>query len=184
MRQTDLVPRGDDGGFDFVPDDWTAEDGAVVGKLLSFGLSNTLQNDLLGVAADRNGDVWGVGRWSNPASSAFDDTLTEHPAGASWVTAPTSSPGATINTLSAVAGFSPTRFLAVGGWVGDDRGHTLIESWDGSAWTTVRSPDPGTVQNELRGVTYASRSDAWTVGDEQGPTAAVQTLILHRACAS
>jgi len=144
---------------------------------------SSTQNDLLGVAADRNGDVWGVGRWSNPASSAFDDTLAEHPAGASWVTAPSPSPGATINTLSAVAGFSPTRFLAVGGWVSDGRGHTLIESWDGSAWTTVRSPDPGTIQNELRGVTYASRSDAWAVGDEQGPTAAVQTLILHRACA-
>ncbi|HLH28956.1 MAG TPA: penicillin acylase family protein, partial [Acidimicrobiales bacterium] len=38
-------------GWTFVPDDWTAEDGAAVGKLLAFGLSNTLQNDLLATLA-------------------------------------------------------------------------------------------------------------------------------------
>jgi penicillin amidase len=38
------------GEFDFVPDDWTAEDGAAVGKLLGFGLSSTLDSEVLATA--------------------------------------------------------------------------------------------------------------------------------------
>lgn len=36
--------------LDFVPEDWTAEDGASVGKLLGFGLSSTLDSEVLASA--------------------------------------------------------------------------------------------------------------------------------------
>ncbi len=38
------------GELDFVPDDWTATDGASVGKLLGFGLSSTLDSEVLATA--------------------------------------------------------------------------------------------------------------------------------------
>ena len=38
------------GEFNFVPEDWTAEDGASVGKLLGFGLSSTLDSEVLATA--------------------------------------------------------------------------------------------------------------------------------------
>lgn len=38
------------GEFDFIPENWTAEDGASVGKLLGFGLSSTLDSEVLATA--------------------------------------------------------------------------------------------------------------------------------------
>lgn len=38
------------GELDFVPENWTADDGAAVGKLLGFGLSSTLDSEVLATA--------------------------------------------------------------------------------------------------------------------------------------
>jgi len=55
---------------------------------------------------------------------------------------------------------------------------TLIEHWNGTSWSIVASPNTGTLQNVLRGVTCASASDCWAVGDYWNG-GAFQTLIEH-----
>jgi len=45
-------------------------------------------------------------------------------------------------------------------------GQTLIEHWNGTAWSIVSSPNTGAAQeNYLFGITCASASDCWAVGD-------------------
>ena len=54
----------------------------------------------------------------------------------------------------------------------------LIERWDGTSWAIVSSPNTSaTVENILSGVTCASASNCWAVGDYSTSNVIFQTLI-------
>jgi len=46
---------------------------------------------------------------------------------------------------------------------------TLILHWNGSRWSRVTSPDPGIFHNFLEGISAATASDVWAVGEEDNP---------------
>jgi hypothetical protein len=54
----------------------------------------------------------------------------------------------------------------------------LIEHWDGAAWAIVASPNANDHDNSFVGVTCASASDCWAVGNYYDG-ANLQTLIEH-----
>ena len=73
------------------------------------------------------------------------------------------------------------RVRAVGDYIVAGNVRTLIERWNGTAWTLVPSPSPASSYNILSGVTAASASDAWAVGQSSGNPAGhvFQTLAEH-----
>jgi hypothetical protein len=54
---------------------------------------------------------------------------------------------------------------------------TLVEHYDGNSWTVVTSPQIA-LSNELTGLTCASASDCWAVGNQDNGTV-YQTLVEH-----
>lgn len=123
------------------------------------------ENQLYGVAALSNSNVWAVGGHGS-------DALIEHWNGSGWRI----SRGASVfsgTSLQAVAGSASNDVWAVGyeGW----RQYPLIEHWNGSAWTKVAQPvPPYTGGAQLFGVAALSPTDAWAVGQWQG-----EPLFLH-----
>src|SRR4029077_539499 len=80
------------------------------------------------------------------------------------------------NFLNDVACVSASDCWAVGDYYTSSASQTLIERWDGSSWAIVSSPNTSATQfNVLYGVTCASASDCWAVGDYY--TGNTQTLI-------
>src|SRR5262249_24758516 len=110
-------------------------------------------------------------------------TLIEHWDGSSWSIVPspntsTSQP----NLLRGVACTSASDCWAVGEYnlVSSGPNNALIEHWDGSSWSIVAPPNTNASQDELWGVTCASESECWAVGDYNVTTGSnFQTLIEH-----
>lgn len=143
-----------------------------------------VNNQLLGVAAVSDNDVWTVGWAQDPnAPSYVKRTLIEHFNGSTWNIVP--SPNKrddTISELYSVAGTSATDVWAVGSSNdGKLPSRTLIQHWDGAAWSIVPSPSPDNQFNELRGVAAISANDAWAVGYRGGTKnqTPIETFILH-----
>ena len=134
-------------------------------------------NTLLAVAAVSTTDVWAVGRAEGPGG-AQAPPLIEHWNGTSWsiVTAPKH-----VGVLDGITAISTNDVWAVGQFSNASGVfQTLIEHWNGHTWRVVSSPNASTHNNFLNGVTAASASDIWAVGDFL-PAANVpeQTLTLH-----
>lgn len=148
------------------------------------GGSPPLRNELLGVAALSNNDVWAVG-WSQlPGGPPFvKRTLTQHFDGTSWSIVPSPNPdGDIITVLYSVSGTSADDVWAVGSTHDNTApSKTLIVHWDGTQWSVVPSPSPDTQLNELLGVAAISANDAWAVGWRGGThdETPLETLILH-----
>ena len=76
----------------------------------------------------------------------------------------------TFNTLTAVAGDSPSDAWAVG-YTGNPRVpfpvfQTWIEHWNGSTWNITTAPTiPSSTSSQLLGVAAISSTDAWAVGN-------------------
>ncbi len=64
------------------------------------------------------------------------------------------------------------------GYGSGDYDQTLIEGWDGTSWSPAASPDSGTSDNDLYGVTCASSTECWAVGDYWGSDDGPHILIL------
>ena len=143
-----------------------------------------VNNQLLGVDAVSNNDVWAVGWAQDPNGPVYvKQTLIEHFNGSVWTIVP--SPNKSSDTLSILYSVSATSANDV--WaVGSSQdgklpSRTLIQHWDGTAWSIVSSPNPDSQFNELRGVAAISANDAWAVGYRGGTKneTPIETFILH-----
>ncbi len=56
---------------------------------------------------------------------------------------------------------------------------TMAIHWDGSSWRNVPTPDPPSPSSRFNGVTAASSSDVWAVGDASQDASHIRTLIEH-----
>jgi hypothetical protein len=144
----------------------------------------TLDNELLGIDAVSENDVWAVGWSHDPDGPAFAErTLIEHFDGNAWkiVTSP-NPPNDTWTQLHAVSAVSANDVWAVGSsHDGTAPSRTLIEHWDGTEWRIVPSPSPDDQLNALLGVAAVSANDVWAVGYRSGTATQnpIDTLILH-----
>jgi hypothetical protein len=144
----------------------------------------TTDNELLGVAAISNNDVWAVGWSQDPGGPQYvKRTLTQHFDGNSWNIVPSPNPSNDVVTqLYSVSAASANDVWAVGSsHNGNLPSRTLIEHWDGTRWSIVPSPSPDTQFNELRGVVALSAINAWAVGYRGGTTTEtpIEPFILH-----
>jgi hypothetical protein len=143
-------------------------------------------NQLYAVTCVSASDCWAVGNYRT-GDGFVVQTLIEHWDGASWAIVTSANNDTTEdNRLYAVTCVSASNCWAVGSSFRFPTTLTLIERWDGNSWAIVASPnasaDPDTA-SYLTGVTCASASDCWAVGNyyihstNRTGTAAYPTLI-------
>ncbi|HEV8172348.1 MAG TPA: hypothetical protein VGP91_01750 [Actinoplanes sp.] len=178
-----LVEHWDGTGWTIVP---TPDPAVKAGSTLA-------SSTLTGVSALSPSDIWAVGSYSvvtGTVSDAF--TLIEHYNGVAWsiVPSPNLAPRSSLNgarqVLNAVAMISKTDGWAVGNTIDTASGSFLPDKslalhWNGTAWSVVATPMTGT-QNVLAGVSAASSTDVWAVGERVDPSGAIpvdRTLTLH-----
>ena len=133
-------------------------------------------NELHGVSAAAENDVWAVGS-STDTERLNPVTLVEHWNGTQWSVVPSPNPSSTQNALNAVAAVSATDVWAVG-FASTGSGLILIEHWDGTAWSVVPNPPNSSGISDLTALAVVSANDIWAVGvgtveDELG------TATLH-----
>ncbi|MGI8436195.1 MAG: hypothetical protein ACR2NX_04730, partial [Chthoniobacterales bacterium] len=118
---------------------------------------------------------WAVGDYDNGSTY---QTLIEQWNGTSWAIVPSPNTSATQrNTLVSVTCTSASQCWAVGDYDNGSTYQTLIEQWNGTSWAIASSPNTSaTRDNRLNGVTCASASQCWAVGDYDNGSA-YQTLI-------
>jgi hypothetical protein len=137
-------------------------------------------DELLGVSALDNSDVWAVGRWIDRAS--HDQTLIEHWDGTSFARVHGAEPQPN-DLLYGVDALSSDDVWAVGGTFPAkvEVYSTLIEQWNGTAWSVVPSPAPATGSGLLRAVAGDAPDDVWAVGTMLGGVTDTQssTLVEH-----
>jgi len=140
-------------------------------------------NELYGVTCVSSSDCWAVGWYDD--SSSFSQTLALEWNGTSWSQVATPDPGGTSvdNYLRGVACASSSECWAVGYDYDYNNSHayqTLALEWNGTSWSQVAIPDPGgTSANDfLYGVTCASSSECWAVGDYNDGSG-YQTLAIE-----
>jgi len=126
----------------------------------------TQVNVLYGVTCASASECWAVGYYVNTSST--QQTLIERWDGAAWniVSSPNTSP-AQSNLLQSVTCASTSDCWAVGYYFNtSSTQQTLIERWDGTSWNIVSSPNTSPAQsNLLYGVTCASASECWAIGN-------------------
>lgn len=143
-----------------------------------------LNNELLGVTAVSENNVWAVGWAQDPNGPSYAKrSLIQHFNGSTWNIVPSPNPaGDTDSQLHSASGVSANNIWAVGSsHNGTAPSRTLIQHWNGSEWRIVPSPNPDSQLNELRGVAAISANDVWAVGYRGGTQneTPLQTLILH-----
>ena len=139
---------------------WNGTSWSVV-KSPNVGTGN---NVLYSVVAISNTNIWAVGDYTN--SSNVNQTLIEQWNGAKWSVIASPNNGTGANVLSSVAASNNVNVWAVGTYTNSSNvNQTLIEQWSGTSWNIVTSPNVGTGANSLSGVTVASSSNVWAVGD-------------------
>jgi hypothetical protein len=150
----------------------------------NIGGATPVDQELLGVAAVSESDVWAVGWAQDPEGPPYvKRTLIEHFDGSAWRIVPSPNvPNDTISQLHAVSGASANDVWAVGfSHDGTLPSRTLIQHWDGSQWRIEPSPSPDDQLNALLGVAALSANDAWAVGYRSGTQteSPIDTLIVH-----
>jgi hypothetical protein len=143
-----------------------------------------INNELLGVAAVAENNVWAVGWAQDPIGPPYvKHTLIEHFNGSSWNIVPSLNPrNDIVSVLYSVSAVSANDVWAVGSsHNGSAPSRTLIEHWDGTQWHIVPSPNPDSQLNELRGVAAISANNVWAVGYRGGTRTEtpLETLVLH-----
>jgi len=144
----------------------------------------TLDNELLGITAVADNDVWAVGWSQQPGAPPYiKRTLIEHFDGTGWTIVPSPNPlNDTLSQLHSVSAASAHDVWAVGGTNnGTLPSRTLIQHWNGAQWSIVPSPSPDDQVNELRGVAALAANDVWAVGYSFGTQSQtnIDTLVLH-----
>jgi hypothetical protein len=153
-------------------------------QAISANISATNSNQLLGVDAVSDSDVWAVGWAQDPNGPQYvKRTLIEHFDGSTWNIVRSPNPLNDIDSqLHAVSGVAANDVWAVGGTHnGTLPSRSLIQHWDGSQWSIVSSPSPDKQFNELRGIAALSANDVWAVGYRGGTSSEtpIETFILH-----
>lgn len=143
-----------------------------------------VSNQLLGIAAVSEGDVWAVGWAQDPDGPSYTKrTLIQHFNGALWSIVPSPNRQNDVSSqLYSVSAASANDVWAVGSsHNGGAPTRTLIQHWDGSQWSVIPSPSPDGQLNELYGVAALSNNDVWAVGYRGGTKSEtpLETLILH-----
>jgi hypothetical protein len=148
---------------------------------------------LTGISALSPTDIWAVGSYSTVTGTVVDTfTLTEHYNGTAWTIVPSPNPAprhplnGAQQVLNSVAAIGTGDVWAVGQTIDTATGSffpdkTLTMHWNGVAWAVVASPD-GPAEDVLSGVSAASSSDVWAVGqrtDRSGTIPTEASLILH-----
>ncbi|HZI59906.1 MAG TPA: fibronectin type III domain-containing protein [Pyrinomonadaceae bacterium] len=143
-----------------------------------------VSNELLGVTAVSESNVWAVGWAQDPNGPPYiKRTLIQHFDGNLWSIVPSPNPPADIiSQLHSVSAVSANDVWAVGSsHNGGAPARTLIQHWDGTQWSIVSSPSPDSQLNELHGVAALSANNVWAVGYRGGTRneTPLETLILH-----
>lgn len=134
---------------------------------------------LYGVSATSGSNAWAVGGFGHAGGDA---ELIEHWNGRRWkVVFRGLNVSQNADDFVGVAATSATSAFAAG-TISSQYAFPLIDHWDGATWRQDRTPTPGGdcgCAAILTGVAATSRSNAWAVGDYEGDSTALLTLILR-----
>jgi hypothetical protein len=119
-------------------------------------------NELHGVSAVSDSDVWAVGVSYN-TERTLSTSLIEHWNGMQWTVIPSPNPSSTLNVLNAVAAVSANDVWAVG-IAPTGSNPILIIHWNGSVWSVVPNPPSSMPLNNLAALAVISANDVWAVG--------------------
>ena len=119
-------------------------------------------NELHGVSAVSDSDVWAVGVSYN-TERTLSTSLIEHWNGTQWTVVPSPNPSSTLNVLNAVAAVSANNVWAVG-IAPTGSNPILIIHWNGSVWSVVPNPPSSMPLNNLAALAVVSANDVWAVG--------------------
>jgi hypothetical protein len=119
-------------------------------------------NELHGVSAVSDSDVWAVGVSYN-TERTLSTSLIEHWNGTQWTVIPSPNPSSTLNVLNAVAAVSANDVWAVG-IAPTGSNQILISHWNGSVWSVVPNPPSSMPLNNLAALAVISANDVWAVG--------------------
>jgi hypothetical protein len=141
--------------------------------------AGTGDNQLSGVAAISDRDVWAVGV-QNATPTAQTKPLIEHWNGSAWHIVESPSPGQ-LGALASVAAAAPNDVWAVGGYF-DFAGNqqTLVEHWNGSKWRVVASPNPGASYNALGHLVIVSAKEIWATGSSSNDDGSTSQTLVER----
>ena len=151
-------------------------------------------NQLYGVVALADDDVWAAGSASEGANTLDDTkTLIEHWDGTSWsvVPSPSRKLSGSSSVLQGVVAVSANDIWAFG-WEDTEQDqadgiNTLLLHWDGTSWSLAPCPnphpDPNLIVNQLMGGVMTAPGTIWLVGfQEQRQVAEGEgTLVLYTA---
>ncbi len=119
-------------------------------------------NELHGVAAVADNDVWAVGA-SYKTGFTLSQSLIEHWNGTAWSVMPSPNPSSTLNVLNAVAAVSANDVWAVG-FAPTGASNILIEHWNGAIWSVVPGPSTSMTLSNLSALAVIAANDIWAVG--------------------
>jgi hypothetical protein len=124
-------------------------------------------DELTGVSAVSANNVWAVGYACDTAGCGAFKTLIVHWNGKKWSTVTSPSPGAVFNFLYGVTAVSATDVWAAGTEVpaGSELFKSVVLHWNGKKWSRVRSPNASGKSTNLYGISAASATDVWAVGN-------------------
>jgi hypothetical protein len=119
-------------------------------------------NELHGVAAVADNDVWAVGASYN-TEFTLSQSLIEHWNGTTWSVIPSPNPSSSLNVLNAVAAVAANDVWAVG-IAPTGTSNILIEHWNGAVWSVVPGPSTSMTLSSLSALAVISANDIWAVG--------------------
>lgn len=133
-------------------------------------------NELHGVSAVSDSDVWAVGVSYN-TERTLSTSLIEHWNGTKWLVVSSPNPSSTLNVINAVYAVAANDVWAVGYAPTGSSSASLILHWNGTAWSVVPNPSSATPINTLAALTVIAANDIWAVGTgEIGDEDATATL--------
>jgi hypothetical protein len=146
-------------------------------------------DDLTGVSAVSARDVWAVGYACSVAHCGIGNvykTLVVHWNGKKWSTVASPDPSTVSNLLYGVTAVSASDVWAAGSATPDvstKPSTSLVLHWNGRKWSRVHSPTASGASTTLYGVSAASASDVWAVGNDcvgcGAPGIVAHTFTMH-----
>jgi hypothetical protein len=143
-------------------------------------------DELTGVSAVSARNVWAVGYACTIADCGTYRTLVVHWNGKKWSTVASPDPSTVSNLLYGVTAVSATDVWAAGTetpGASTVPSTTLVLHWNGKKWSRVHSPTASKASTTLYGVSAASATDVWAVGNDcigcGAPGITADTFTMH-----